>query len=296
MSSLSRRDFLKRSGALVAMTSAGAPALAHLGPDGIDIGQMSMGRAFDLTAIHAAPHQSSAVVGQLAPDTVIELSGLSEDWYQVEGGWVRRKAVQPILPYSYPVINDTTAFWAELIAPVSTVKAWCAAHAPIVGRLGFGAVVYVMDCMIDDSKQVWYGVAAEPGSSLVGWTPALHYAEWIPTASVALTEPLIRIATQSQRLMVYDRGRKLAEAHVYSPALRPGTTLIHQVQPGAAIDAATPLGLPWLMRLDNGYSVHGTFWHNDFGEMGTGSSIQLTTFAARWLYERLQSAVKVVIE
>lgn len=293
MSPLSRRDFLKRSGALVALT---APALTHLGSESVDGVQASMGRAFDLTAIHAAPSQSSGVVGQLAPDNVTSIGGLNDTWYQVEGGWVRRNAVQPVLPYSYPTISEITGFWAELIAPVSTIKMWCAVHAPIVTRLSFGAVVYVMDRMIDGNKQVWYGVAVEPNAPLVGWTPALHYTEWMPSTNMALTEPLIRISPQSRQLVVYDRGRVVAEARIYSPELRHGTTLIRQVQPGTVIDAAIPLGLPWLMRLDNGYSVHGAFWHNNFGELSTGHSIELTTFAARWLYERLQSEVKVVIE
>jgi hypothetical protein len=193
-------------------------------------------------------------------------------------------------------VSETVDFWATLIAPVSTVKAWCAAHAPIVTRLGFGAVVYVIDRMVDDSQHVWYGVTAEPGSPLIGWTPALHYTKWTLTAGATLAEPLIRIDTYKRQLVVYDRRTAIAAASICSPLLKPGTTTMKRVQPGAAVDASRPLGLPWLMRLDSGYPVHGAFWHNDFGEIGTGTSIELTTFAARWLYERLQSDVKVVIE
>jgi len=288
MNRLSRRDFLKRSSALVA--AAPAAMLAANNAPSIDTASDTLGRAFDVTDIHDRPDVASAVVSQLAPDSVTEITGTRDDWYRTASGWVKRTALQPISAYRYPEIRETTGFWAELIAPVSTVKAWCAGHAPVIARLCFGAVVYVMDRMIDDGKQVWYGVAAEPGSPLVGWTPALHYAQWLPS-NQTLTEPLIRIDRQQRQLLLYDQGRVIV-ASFYGPALQSGTTTMSRVQPGTRIDGSTSLGLPWLMRLESGYSVHGAFWHNRFGEAGTSPAIELTTFAARWLYEHLQSNVK----
>ncbi len=293
MNGLSRRDFLKSSSLMIAAVPAATLGLNNV--QHADTIFETMGRAFEVTDIHDRPYLSSAVVGQLKPDSVIDITGTRDDWYQVDGGWVQRTALQPILPYRYPEISDTTGFWAELVAPVSAVKAWCAAHAPVVARLGFGAVVYVMDRMIDDAKQVWYGVTADSDSPLVGWVPALHYARWLP-ADPILAEPLIKIVTRQRQLVVHGRGTAIATARICSPPLQHGTTTISRVQPGAAIDASIPLGLPWLMNLGNGIPVYGAFWHNRFGEQGNKSSIELTTFAARWLYEHLPSSIKVVIE
>lgn len=289
---LSRRDFLKRSGILVVAAPVATHGLNY--SQRLDTIAKRVGRAFDVTDLHDKAHLSSDVMGQLAPDSVVSIIGKRDNWYQVNGGWVQRTALQPILPYRYPAVSETMDFWAEMIAPVSSVKAWCAAHAPVISRLGFGAVVYVIDRMIDDSKQVWYGVAAEPGSPLIGWTPALHYAQWMQV-DLKLTEPLIRIAVRQNQLMIYDKG-KVITASYYGPSLSQGTTTLSRMQPSAQIDVSIPLGLPWLMRLGSGYPVYGAYWHNRFGEAGHGSAIELTTFAARWLYERLQSSVKVVIE
>jgi lipoprotein-anchoring transpeptidase ErfK/SrfK len=44
-------------------------------------------------------------------------------------------------------------------------------------------------------------------------------------------------------------------------------------------------GVPWVLYItDSGISIHGTFWHNDFGRPHSHGCINLSPSAARWLY------------
>jgi lipoprotein-anchoring transpeptidase ErfK/SrfK len=44
-------------------------------------------------------------------------------------------------------------------------------------------------------------------------------------------------------------------------------------------------GVPWVMYLtDSGISIHGTFWHNDFGRPRSHGCINLTPAASKWFF------------
>jgi hypothetical protein len=191
-------------------------------------------------------------------------------------------------------------FWAELVAPTSAIREWCAATAPIVTRLAFGAVVYVMDRMVDDRRQVWYGLAESPGGALVGWATALHYAKWAQTEKTETAQyPNASLLIQRGELRMIENGRILARTPIRSGRLSQMRTTVSLEQPGTARDTATPLGVPWVMRLGTGQRMYGAFWHNQFSDASDGIDIELPIFAVRWLYNWLASreqTVTLVIE
>src|SRR5258708_10620222 len=150
MNPLSRREFLKRTGTAAFAAPVALKSMSELvmAPSTLRSTVESVGRAFDLTSVYAQPQPDSQIVAQLAPDSVNTIAEISEDqrWYRVAQGWVPHDALQPILPYQYPAIHPATpGFWAEVVAPVSAVRQWCAACAPVVARLGFLARVYFSD-------------------------------------------------------------------------------------------------------------------------------------------------------
>src|SRR5207302_6995208 len=107
------------------------------------------------------------VQSQLLPDTVTPMVASNAGWYKTSDGYVRREALQPIHPYRYPAVMDSPGFWAEFVAPAGSVRQWCGSSAPIMTSLNYGAVVYVMDRLVDDRQQVWYGLSDVPGSRLI---------------------------------------------------------------------------------------------------------------------------------
>jgi hypothetical protein len=296
---LTRRQFLKRSGA-VALFGLNAPALAHVS-DGE--APYMIGRVFTLADVFTRPDPSSGVCGRLLPDAVVPILDTLETrrnggWYRIAqpAGYVPCQALQPILPYSRPEVVETVGdgLWAEVIAPYSAVQQWCAGPAPIVARLGFGAVVYVVDRLVDDHRQVWYGLSDAPDSALVGWSPALQYAPYAPWQPEK-QDQLSALVLRRGELLVYGGRRLLARIKTYGPALTTMTTTIRALQPGAALNSVIPLGLPWLMQLAGGPRVYGAFWHNRVGvARGDSLDIELSTLAARWLYARLANSPQPV--
>lgn len=308
---ISRRQFLRRSGAAIAGLGIGVARGPDVsGPDTPNYGEGLfgvkseagiVGRAFTLSDVFAEPKRSSAARGQLAPDSVTPIIAVDGGWYQVADedvrGYVPHEALQPMLPYQRPRVIDEigAGFWAELVAPTSMIREWCAATAPIVTRLGFGAMVYVMDRIVDDRRQVWYGVAESPGGTLVGWASGLHYAKWTPTENPEAAQfPNASLMIQRGELHMIENGGILARTPIRSARLPQMRTTVSLVQPGAARDTVIPLGVPWMMRLETGQRMYGAFWHNQFGEVSDGPDIELPIFAARWLYNWLGSRGKSV--
>src|ERR1043166_792059 len=149
MNLLSRRNFLKQSWIAASLPWLGTTPNATTALLRLDVPSADgfSGRAFHLTDVYALSDEPGAVVGQLLPDSVTAVRAVNEDlrWYQLSdsSGYVRSAAIQPILPYTRPEIVETVGdgFWAEMIAPVSDIHEWCAGQAPIVARLGYGAMI-----------------------------------------------------------------------------------------------------------------------------------------------------------
>ncbi len=291
MPGFSRREFLKRVG-----VTAWAPVFTRFSPGEAVMPQAeSLGRAFNLTNVHRTQDDSSEIVGQLAADSTTPILDTFEDWYAVPDGLVRREMLQPIAPYIRPEVIDQLddGFWAEVVAPLSAVKAWCAGDAPVVARLGFGAVVCVMDRLVTTPTQVWYGLANEPGSELIGWAPALQYSPWKSEVMSVSAVQSISIDTRRSLLTIYEGHRPVMATSIVVPGGLPKRTRLRAIQPGASLEPELRLGLPWLMALETGQRVYGVFWHNRFGRSdgSRNNAIELPVSSARWLYHWLSDSV-----
>src|SRR5258708_40202112 len=99
MNPLSRRAFLKRTGTAAFAAPVALNSMSELivAPSTLSSTVKSVGRAFDLASVHAQPHPGSAIVAQLAPDSVNTIAEISGDqrWYGVAQGWGPRRAIQP---------------------------------------------------------------------------------------------------------------------------------------------------------------------------------------------------------
>ena len=52
--------------------------------------------------------------------------------------------------------------------------------------------------------------------------------------------------------------------------------------------------VPHVMFFYRGYSIHGTYWHNNFGTPMSHGCVNLTLADAKWLYEWAPMGIKVV--
>ena len=52
--------------------------------------------------------------------------------------------------------------------------------------------------------------------------------------------------------------------------------------------------VPHVMFFYRGYSIHGTYWHNNFGTPMSHGCVNLTLADAKWLYDWSPMGIKVV--
>ena len=54
-------------------------------------------------------------------------------------------------------------------------------------------------------------------------------------------------------------------------------------------------GVPWVMSFSGGYTIHGTYWHNNFGHPMSHGCVNMRVAEAQWLYNWAPVGTPVVI-
>ena len=289
---LSRRTFLKSSGILAAFGLSRFPDFPGAKHQVIGWHPLEqLGRVFSVAPVYLRPDLNGPITGQLMPDSVIDITPENAGWYQVVSGYIQCSAVQPIAVHDAE-FTQGIGFYAEMTAPISVIREWCSGRAPIIERIGYGAVFYVIDRLQDDQGRLWYGLAPARGESLIGWAHAEHYHQWQPTPCNSALDLALEI--QDHHLLVYGANGLIGQTPIYGPSLPSLQTTIQRVMPGMSLDGRS--GVPWVMSLATGTRVYGAYWHNQFGTQSDGSQpyLELPTFAAKWLYEHLENEKNLI--
>ncbi|MBL8144872.1 MAG: L,D-transpeptidase family protein [Anaerolineae bacterium] len=131
-----------------------------------------------------------------------------------------------------------------------------------------------------------------PGQSLSIPAPG----EYEPTAAEAPPAPLatgrsLLVSISNQRLYAYENG-VLVHSHLVSTGLPATPTLLgdynvyvkHQATDMSGPGYYLP-GVPWTMYYYQGYAIHGTYWHANFGRPMSHGCVNLPPDEARWFYD-----------
>lgn len=289
---LSRRYFLQLVGASVASTAL--HPISRLMAVVND--QPYKGRALSPLSVYGTPHTTSTPIARLWPDSVTAIIHQQDEWYQIPSGWVRREGVQPMLPYDPQtyVFNAAAPFWAEVAAPVAPIRAYCAADAPLVTRVGYGGVLRVIDALPGEPNG-WYGVADAQGE-LMGWTQGVF---WRPVAIETENEEgrTLHINQRHHLMSAYEGDNLVLEVPFSSGrALNAGTFQALRGAVGGETVSGYQ-GVPWQTVFGDGQTIAGAYWHNGFGQaVEGGPAIQLTPLLARWVYGWLGDDAHIVVE
>lgn len=277
MANLTRREFLKMSGAavgtlLLPQPLAFSPNLSH-------------GRTLRPVSTYAFPNSRSAVTRRLWPDTVVRFSHHDADWLRISEGYIPAADVQPmeLLSHSPSVHPYELPYWAQIAGPAASVYSWCDLTAPLMTRIGHSGIMQVIDRLqIGDST--WLGLSDSAGH-LLGWTPAvgwepLHVPESRQTPVEVLLDPrsYTLAAFMGESLIVHTR---------FSTDLQPSPAhvALHRHSPALpALPDRSYYGIPWPLTAGE-HIIAGAYWHNQFGSATPGSLIQLPPQTAKTLYE-----------
>lgn len=289
---LSRRSFLQLVGASVAATTLRPVHGLMAGAND----NTYQGRALKAMPVFATPQMTNSPIARLWPDSITAIVDQQVDWYQISSGWVQRDGIQLMLPYNPQAytFNHTAPFWAEVAAPAASIRAYCAADAPLVTRIGHGGVLRVIDALPGEPNG-WYGVADAHGV-LMGWTQGVFWRP-IEFEDEAREAHTLHFNQRHYLMSAYDGDELVLEAPFSSVAtLAKGKFQSRRGAMGGA-SISDYQGVPWQTVFGNGQTIAGAYWHNRFGQaVEGGTAIQLTPLLARWVYGWLGEDAHIVVE
>lgn len=130
-----------------------------------------------------------------------------------------------------------------------------------------------------------------PGSSL--W-------DGVPTPTVAQGKQIVVIPAQ-QMVYAFEDGRPV-QFFVVSTGLPQTPTIYgefrvyrklvtrHMVGPGYDLP-----DVPWVLYFYQGYALHGTYWHENFGQPMSHGCVNMKTDEAKWLYDWAPIGTSVLV-
>jgi lipoprotein-anchoring transpeptidase ErfK/SrfK len=312
---LSRRDFLKLAG--TGMLGFFLPDFSRpfaLSPFDSNL----QGRVTDKVLwSYDAPSEQANRVEMYWRDLVVSLSGaaISENeeaynrvWYEVEEkSYVYSGGVQPVITLLNVPVNEVppSGLLGEITVPFTDAHEEPDVSTKVAHRLYFETVHWITQTVIGADGKAWYRLLDDK-LDLYYYIPAEHMRV-IPEGELAPLSPeipesekLIEVNLTRQLVLAYEKSRLVFAARAATgtqylsgrwttPIGQFITSYKRPTRHMAAGDIASSgfdlPGVPWVLYITkSGISLHGTYWHNDYGRPRSHGCINLTPQAAKWLY------------
>lgn len=332
MKPLSRRDFLKLTGfGLLGWSLQGRP-LAALIPDLASIAyqdglEAQQGRVTArLIWIYDGPSFNAARLKLHWRDSVVPISGISisQDpgdynrvWYAIgEEGYAYSGTLQPVrtvLNAPGTVISPSGVL-GEVTVPYTDAHEQPDADSHSAYRLYYDTVHWIMSAVTGSHDgKIWYQVLDDKWRRLF-YVPAEHL-RLIPDEELAPLSPdvpesrkKIQVRLADQLVLAYEDAQPVFAARAATGAAfllgtyttPTGHFMTYHKRPtrhmanGDITASGYDLpGVPWVMYFTRaGLSLHGTYWHNDFGHPKSHGCVNLSVAAAKWLFRWTNPSVK----
>ncbi|NDJ87189.1 MAG: hypothetical protein GYB66_15020 [Chloroflexi bacterium] len=283
---LSRRRFLQFAGIALAANS-----IDWLFPSGLSAMFSARGRALHKVPMHARPEAQAPQVDSLWPDSVHELKWYDGQWLRVANGYARQTSFQPLLNLQPPASFGFSELpgWVEVIAPIVAIRQYCAPYAPIWGRIGHGALLWIERSLRVDGGMLWLKSAA-------GWLPAVHVrpVEIAPPQRQAGFAEIF-VDKRHNRLLAIQDGKTVFELACRLPNTLPTVATVTSQHPASVRRDGGSIypGAPWYIELGPGSgAISGVYWHHEVGPgagVATSGDIELPVIGARVLYRWTQA-------
>jgi hypothetical protein len=288
---ISRREFLKLGG-----LSLGTMAFTPFVPreDVQDYGDIARVTIREVD-VYGEPRDGAQIVGKRYRDQLVQIyyelepadapAFYNKLWYRVWGGYIHSTYLQKVnINYNQPldqVAEDGQL--AEVTVPYSQSYTFSQNNGwQVEYRLYFETTHWITGVDQGPDGKAWYQLTDElqPWSY---WVPANHLrpvsAEELAPISpdVPKGDKRIEVDLAMQTLTAYERDQ-LVSKHMGDGNLMQGDF---------NLDAYELVGVPWTMffhRLDTGYALHGTYWHNNFGWQMSHGCVNLRNADAKWLF------------
>jgi len=320
MSSLSRREFLQRTG--LALGSLAIAPWLRIPGDSSGGGSLARATRFGV-AVLESPDPQASLVRRLNRDDVVpvieEVIGSNGPvgnprWFHLTDGFAHTAYLQPVRDVlNSPLVTvEPPGRLAEVTVPYTQSFASANPASRPLYRLYYSAVFWVVGVLEGEDGQPWYSLFDER----LYMQFCVHAADLrvFPAAEldpispeVALDQKRVEVDQARQSLMAFESdqpvfattisaGRYRAnpsaqESKTWTPI---GRFAVFQKMPSrhmgdgkltTDLEANEFPGVPWVSLFTlNGIAFHGVYWHNDFGRPRSDGCINMRPADALWIF------------
>ncbi|MCC7163613.1 MAG: LysM peptidoglycan-binding domain-containing protein [Anaerolineae bacterium] len=250
-----------------------------------------------LIKVNNLPNANFIYSGQrlLIPDPLMTFSGQPQQSSNAPGQQPANVSVQQSQNASSSAPQSSDAVFYT-VRPGDTLAA-------IASRYGVSVAAIAQANNLTDWNFVWYGQRLRiPGTASVNGVvpPAPAPSAPQPAVAVPVNAPTpgkwIDINVSDQTISAYEGATLLKTVVVSTGTARTPTVLgtykILSKYPAVHMRGGTPgvdyydlPNVPWTMFFYQGYAIHGTYWHTNFGTRMSHGCVNLPTDDAKWFYD-----------
>ncbi|MBM3137099.1 MAG: L,D-transpeptidase [Chloroflexi bacterium] len=308
MSRYSRRDFLKSFG--VGLAGLAIPMSFSTGKR---ISVPRLGRvASESLSVYSEPSDKSAIRFQRFRDNILHLyqDVVSEDgpgynpvWHRVWGGYVHSAFVQPVENRLNPILPEfpSSGNLMEVTVPYTqSYRIRQNGKWEVFYRLYYSSTHFAFETVVGPDGEPFYKV----NNSLLNLSyyvravdmRTINTSELTPIhPEVSPQDKRIEISIDFQSLRAFEYDELVLNHLDLLPTDTPkGNHVIRIKRPSVHMgdgtlrsdaDAYELPGVPWVSYFAvEGYAIHGTYWHNNFGMTMSKGCINMRSEDAKWIY------------
>ena len=316
-SSVSRRDFLKLSGGAAA-AFWGMPRFSGGDPEFLRLPTVRLGRTTQSLYYYAQPSYSSQELGFYNTDSVVHIyqerwgeTKFSHNpiWYRTDEGWVHSSFVQPVQRRLNDVLADIPrdGLLMEVTVPFTPAYRVKDDRWKQVYRFYYSTTHWVYHGFTGANGTVWYR-ALDDLSNEFYLVQADHLrpvsAEELTPISPNVRDKRVEVDLSGQKITAFENGRPVYAAWIATGYFEGDTPIgefrVERKQPSRHMASSLEgnefdlPGVPWVCYIAwTGVSLHGTYWHNNYGTPQSHGCINMTPEAAKWFYRWTEPFVPV---
>jgi len=307
-SNLSRREFLKFTcAAVIGLNFRDFPPGGD--PTSKRPPSFLLGRTVYSLRYYEEPSFASSEMGYYITDSIVNIHeerlGDSRPyhnpiWLRTDEGWLHSAYVQPVENrLNEPVLEiPEKGMLSEVTVPYTqswymTGKGWKRGR-----RFYYASTYWVYLAFQGMNGEIWYRVLDD--RDLKEYLVQAEHLRPVNSAeltqiSPGIPEKLIEVDLRRQLIIAYENQKpvfttRTATGYFEGDTPR-GEFIVERKQPSRHMssnlegnDFDLP-GVPWVCYISwTGVSLHGTYWHNNYGTPQSHGCINLTPEAAKWIY------------
>jgi len=233
-------------------------------------------------------------------------------WYRIGNeGYVHSGKIQPVNTTLNPPDSEIPAngALAEVTVPFTDAHWRPDKKFPVAYRFYYETTHWVSGLVYSEAGDPWYKLSDDKWK-LFYYAPAEHLriiplVELAPLSpDVPATAKRLEVRTEEQAVIAYEwdrpvfmtraaTGAKFSNGDFRTPPGRHITAhkrpYRHMAAGNLAYNGYDLPGVPWVCYItESGISLHGTFWHNNYGRPRSHGCINLTPKAAKWIFRWTQ--------